>query len=208
MPIQFRCGACQQLLGIAKRKAGSVVDCPTCRTKTIVPATAPDTSEPPPPPIPPIRQKPHSIFDKVDVDRLLQKPMKPELVEENDSAVAIAPPPVRRKMVFTTNLMEDPLINDPLNDPPNDPLEEKLPVKEVKKDTVLEDEPKAMQRLGTGDVEPVDDEPFALSPVPVLTPERPHTSLMWLSLALTTAAIAIAGAFFLGHWVGATRPLF
>jgi DNA-directed RNA polymerase subunit RPC12/RpoP len=200
MPIQFRCGACQQLLGIAKRKAGSVVDCPTCRTKTIVPATAPDTSEPPPPPVPPIRQKPHSIFDKVDVDRLLQKPLKPELVEENDSAVAVAPPPVRRKMVFTTNLIEDPLIADP--------LEEKPAIREVKKDTVLEEEPKAMQRLGTSDVEPVDDEPFALSPVPVLTPERPPTSLLWLSLALTTAAIAIAGAFFLGHWVGATRPLF
>jgi len=192
MPIQFRCGACQQLLGIAKRKAGSVVDCPTCRTKTLVPATSSEVGTPPPPPSKPIRSQPQSIFDKVDVDKLLQKPLRPELVESDGSAVAVAPPPVRRKMVFTTNLMEDPLIE---------------PV-QVKKETVVEDEPQALQRLSSEDVEPVDDEPFALSPVPVLTPHRPNNSTLWLSLALAAAAIAIAGAFFAGHWVGATRPLF
>ncbi len=46
MPIQFRCAACQQLLGIAKRKAGSVVDCPTCRVKTLVPLTSTENETP------------------------------------------------------------------------------------------------------------------------------------------------------------------
>lgn len=190
MPIQFRCGACQQLLGIAKRKSGSVVDCPTCRTKTLVPSTGPSSGEAPPPmPAKPIRNQPQSIFDKVDVDKLLQKPMRPELVE-SDSAVAVAPPPVRRKMVFTTNLIEDPLIEP----------------KQVKKDTVVEEEPQALKRLATEDVEPVDDVPYAL--YPVLTPQRKENQKLWLSLALAAAAIAIGGAFFVGHWFGANRPLY
>jgi hypothetical protein len=142
-------------------------------------------------PAKPIRNQPQSIFDKVDVDKLLQKPMRPEVVE-SDSAVAVAPPPVRRKMVFTTNLIEDPLIEP----------------KQVKKETVVEEEPQALKRLATEDVEPVDDEPFALSPVPVLTPQRKQNHKLWLPLALAAAAIAIGGAFFVGHWFGANRPLY
>ena len=37
MPIQFRCAYCSQLLGIARRKAGSVITCPTCGGQVIVP---------------------------------------------------------------------------------------------------------------------------------------------------------------------------
>ena len=37
MPIRFRCCYCDKLLGIARRKAGSVVDCPHCSEKLIVP---------------------------------------------------------------------------------------------------------------------------------------------------------------------------
>src|SRR4029079_9622191 len=76
MPIQFRCVACQQLLGIARRKAGKVVDCPTCGSKTLVPAEdIAGTVAHEPPPLPPIRRvvnQPISIFDRVDVDQLLQ----------------------------------------------------------------------------------------------------------------------------------------
>lgn len=184
MPIQFRCGACQQLLGIAKRKSGSVVDCPTCRTKTLVPALSSD-NEMTAPSIPPIRvqsKQAVSIFDKVDVDKLLQKPTRPELIEEG-SAVAVAPPPVRRKMVFT---------RDPL-------LEEKI---------AAEEEPQAMPRLGTEDAEPVDDEPFALSSVPVLTSNRASRATWMMSVYLIVGGLAVLGAFFAGHWVGAHRPLF
>ena len=38
MPIRFRCGHCNQLLGIARRKAGRIVHCPTCRGEVLVPA--------------------------------------------------------------------------------------------------------------------------------------------------------------------------
>jgi hypothetical protein len=37
MPIRFRCAYCNQLLGIARRKAGTVVRCPTCAGQVVVP---------------------------------------------------------------------------------------------------------------------------------------------------------------------------
>ncbi|MFL5330554.1 MAG: hypothetical protein ACJ8C4_16755 [Gemmataceae bacterium] len=37
MPVRFRCVYCNQLLGIAKRKAGSIVRCTNCDGKIIVP---------------------------------------------------------------------------------------------------------------------------------------------------------------------------
>jgi DNA-directed RNA polymerase subunit RPC12/RpoP len=37
MPIKFRCIACGQFLGIARRKAGTVVNCPRCRHPLTVP---------------------------------------------------------------------------------------------------------------------------------------------------------------------------
>lgn len=38
MPIRFRCAYCNQLMGIARRKAGTVVTCPKCQGQVIVPA--------------------------------------------------------------------------------------------------------------------------------------------------------------------------
>lgn len=38
MPIQFRCQYCQQLLGISRARAGSMVDCPACGRSLRVPA--------------------------------------------------------------------------------------------------------------------------------------------------------------------------
>jgi phage FluMu protein Com len=37
MPIRFRCTSCRKLLGIARRKAGTVVKCPDCGSDLIVP---------------------------------------------------------------------------------------------------------------------------------------------------------------------------
>src|SRR5262249_31163660 len=37
MPIRFRCAYCNQLMGIARRKAGSLVRCPSCAGQIIVP---------------------------------------------------------------------------------------------------------------------------------------------------------------------------
>jgi hypothetical protein len=41
MPIRFRCAYCNQLLGIARRKAGQVVRCPTCAGQVVVPNPEP-----------------------------------------------------------------------------------------------------------------------------------------------------------------------
>jgi hypothetical protein len=38
MPIRFRCAYCNQLLGIARRKAGTVVRCPSCSGQVVVPS--------------------------------------------------------------------------------------------------------------------------------------------------------------------------
>lgn len=38
MPIRFRCAYCNQLMGIARRKAGTVVSCPSCAGQVIVPS--------------------------------------------------------------------------------------------------------------------------------------------------------------------------
>ncbi len=37
MPIKFRCQHCNQLMGIARRKAGTDVTCPTCNGVLRVP---------------------------------------------------------------------------------------------------------------------------------------------------------------------------
>lgn len=44
MPIRFRCAYCQQLMGIARRKAGTVVTCPKCAGQVVVPK--PEEDEP------------------------------------------------------------------------------------------------------------------------------------------------------------------
>jgi hypothetical protein len=53
MPIRFRCQYCHQLLGIARRKAGSTVHCPTCNASLLVPGEDEASSEPeiPSPPL-------------------------------------------------------------------------------------------------------------------------------------------------------------
>ena len=80
MPVRFRCRHCHQLLGIAHRKIGTEVNCPTCHNKVMVPATdAPDVDRP-------TARKPDPLFEGSDLDALLQpSPVEP--------AVAPAPAP-------------------------------------------------------------------------------------------------------------------
>jgi len=48
MPIRFRCVYCDKLLGIARRKAGTIINCPHCAEKLIVPTPDPaDTADEP-----------------------------------------------------------------------------------------------------------------------------------------------------------------
>ena len=76
MPIRFRCSYCNQLLGIARRKSGTSVRCPTCAGQVLVPdqdeaATVPGREDPNP-----------FVFDRNDFDGLLQGEAPVPLAQE------------------------------------------------------------------------------------------------------------------------------
>src|SRR5256714_9996645 len=68
MPIRFRCAYCNQLMGIARRKAGTVVRCPTCSGQVVVPKPEgppepePEDRSPQPPPPEPAQD----LFERSD----------------------------------------------------------------------------------------------------------------------------------------------
>jgi protein TonB len=78
MPIRFRCAYCNQLMGIARRKAGTVVSCPTCHGQVVVPMPeSPLIPVPAPsPPAPPVPlEKPRAnVFERQDFDPGLFNP--------------------------------------------------------------------------------------------------------------------------------------
>jgi DNA-directed RNA polymerase subunit RPC12/RpoP len=84
MPIRFRCAYCNQLLGIARRKAGTVVRCPTCAGQVVVP-----TLEQAAPGAPPGPEQP--IFERSDFDQVFKVPA-PQPVLPSGSAAAPASP--------------------------------------------------------------------------------------------------------------------
>jgi hypothetical protein len=114
MPIRFRCVYCDQLLGIAHRKAGTVVKCPNCQGQVIVPkpeaAEEPSDVESPtaeaepaavrpkpmektaPAPQPATRGEGGMLFERSDFDELL----KPVL-ERKEPALAGSPGRTPRK---------------------------------------------------------------------------------------------------------------
>jgi phage FluMu protein Com len=82
MPIRFRCPSCGQLLGIARRKAGTAVQCPTCHAQVAVPFQ--DQPEAPPPPA-----APPALFERDDFDAYLCPPLS-----EGTAGCAPTPSPV------------------------------------------------------------------------------------------------------------------
>jgi hypothetical protein len=69
MPIRFRCAYCNQLLGIARRKAGTVVRCPTCAGKVVVPNVELEDTEFPG------REEPMA-FERDDFESFLNPPAR------------------------------------------------------------------------------------------------------------------------------------
>ena len=72
MPIRFRCTYCHQLMGIARRKAGTEVECPTCKGKVLVPASSDEHV-----PVPPAAANAPPFFEQPDFE-FLNIPQKPE----------------------------------------------------------------------------------------------------------------------------------
>src|SRR5437879_5887839 len=71
MPIRFRCAYCNQLLGIARRKAATVVRCPTCAGHVVVPNLPGDETEA-------LDKDSNSlVFERSDFDELLN-PQSPQ----------------------------------------------------------------------------------------------------------------------------------
>jgi len=69
MPIRFRCAYCNQLMGISRRKAGSVVRCPNCAGQVIVPSPASEHPVPQQPAAAPAPAPP-ALFEGSDFDKL------------------------------------------------------------------------------------------------------------------------------------------
>lgn len=103
MPIRFRCVYCDKLLGIARRKAGAVVNCPQCGQPLIVPTPEPEPQKiaaAPPAPASVPAAGPSKLFERDDFDVILQGDVTvqshediPALPKKSKSRPA-APPPV------------------------------------------------------------------------------------------------------------------
>jgi hypothetical protein len=79
MPIRFRCAYCNQLLGIARRKAGQVVRCPTCAGQVVVPSPeeADDAAPGGEPESPPAGDG-APVFERSDFDQIFNIPSEPQ----------------------------------------------------------------------------------------------------------------------------------
>jgi hypothetical protein len=97
MPIRFRCVYCDKLLGIARRKAGAVVNCPQCGQPLIVPTPEPEPEKvaaAPPAPASVPAGAPNKLFERDDFDVVLQGDVT---VQTHDDIPASPPAPKRSK---------------------------------------------------------------------------------------------------------------
>ncbi len=107
MPVRFRCRYCNQLLGIAHRKVGMEVNCPTCHHAVVVPPhDSPDVDQPAP------RKDP--LFEGSDLDALL----KPAIVPSPEPAKAAPPAPAPLPIVFDVEPFNVPRPGLPVAAPP------------------------------------------------------------------------------------------
>ncbi len=101
MPVRFRCKYCNQLMGIARRKIGMEVNCPTCHNPVTVPPTdSPDVDQPAP--------KKDPLFEGSDLDALL----RPAAAAPPDPVKPAAPgwpPPARCRPRSTWNRIRRPV---------------------------------------------------------------------------------------------------
>jgi len=87
MPIRFRCAYCNQLMGIARRKAGTVVRCPTCAGQVVVPSPGVEESQKAP-----AGDGNPFLFEHGDFDDLLN-PARSETAAANPGELVPPAPP-------------------------------------------------------------------------------------------------------------------
>src|SRR5690349_10109795 len=100
MPIRFRCAYCNQLLGIARRKAGTVVRCPNCAGQVVVPnidENEPDepektAGEPERAPAKAPAGADQPLFERSDFDEVLKPAQHTAGVTSGPAAASAAPP--------------------------------------------------------------------------------------------------------------------
>ena len=105
MPIRFRCSHCNQLMGIARRKAGMQVQCPTCHAQVVVPKS--DAAEPPESPPLPTGGGPAPLFERSDFEAFLQNPLAEKPVAPS------VPPPTPPAAPFATDIPPSPSFSMP-----------------------------------------------------------------------------------------------
>jgi hypothetical protein len=176
MPIRFRCAYCNQLMGISRRKAGTVVRCPSCSGQVVVPNPAAEPTEKPQErPSPPAAPQPE-LFERSNFDELFENaaggkraPARPAVAAAPhptpDQPQAIGPAPQPRR--------PEPVVQPPEQAPENPEL--------------------------AFDVEPV-----PASPGPTVEGARPGIVLSprAATLAIVGVILALALAFALGMLVG------
>lgn len=108
MPIKFRCAYCNQLLGIARRKAGTVVRCPNCAGQVVVPKLdqddeAKDDAESDEADAKPAKAPEHAVPSADKPAKALEKPLKSpapaaagQVFEQSDFDNLLRPVPTER----------------------------------------------------------------------------------------------------------------
>lgn len=117
MPIRFRCAYCNQLMGIARRKAGTVVRCPSCAGQVVVPS--PEGEAPAEAPAAGAPKEP--LFERSDFDEIFQPAIERgrRRVHAPEPAPApAAPPPLPRDPAAWEEPAAPPAEAEPLAEPP------------------------------------------------------------------------------------------
>ena len=110
MPIRFRCAYCNQLMGIASRKAGTVVKCPKCAGEIIVPALEETDAAPPEPSA---SATGGQAFEEDDFARYLDEPANGSAAQTEAPLAPKSPPkrapvqkePERRGLVLSWGML-------------------------------------------------------------------------------------------------------
>lgn len=91
MPVHFHCTYCRQLLGIGRRKAGTVVRCPKCTNQVVVPKpTRKNTAAPRLPAEDQPADADGAVLERSDFDQVFTQALKAQRRKARRAARAVA----------------------------------------------------------------------------------------------------------------------